>query len=112
MTHVTMHPLAGQTVKVEPAAPVFGHSDASPFAFRIEDWNDRVFGQSWMDMDGHPASLGYAMRSAAGDLPLDNEVVYGKDEVGMGHLVHVSEFEAAADAAAEAEFAADTEGQL
>jgi acetylornithine deacetylase/succinyl-diaminopimelate desuccinylase-like protein len=93
--HTAMHPLAGQTVKVTPAAAVYGHSDTTPFEFCIEDWNDRVFGQSWMDMSGHPASLGYAMRSVVGRLPLDNEVVYGKDEGGLGHLVHVSEFAAA-----------------
>lgn len=58
--------------------------------YRVEDWNDRVFGQSWMDMTGHPASLVYAMRSAVAGLPLDNDVVYGK--IGhLGHLIHTSE---------------------
>lgn len=93
MMHTTAHPDAGQTVTVTPVAPVHGHADTTPFAFRIEDWNDRVFGQSWMYMNGHPASLGYAMRSAV-RLPLDNEVVYGKDDRGIGHLVHVNEIQA------------------
>lgn len=78
--HTTPHPLAGRTVKL-----------ANGTDFRIEDWNDRVFGRSWADMKGHPASLAYAGRAAAAKLPLDNEVVYGKDSDSMGHLVHVSE---------------------
>lgn len=97
--HGTPHPLAGQTVTVTPTAAVYGHADAKPFEFRIEDWNDRVFGRSWMDMNGHPASLGYAMRSAVGGLPTDNEVVYGKDGHGLGHLVHVNEFMAGGEQA-------------
>ncbi len=57
--------------------------------YRVEDWWDRVAGKSWMDCDGNPACLAYAVRSA-GRFPLDNEVVYGKSH-GMGYLVHVSE---------------------
>lgn len=91
MNHATAHPLAGQTAMVIPAHAVHGHADATPFTFHIEDWNDRVFGQSWQVMQGHPASLGYAMRGVLGGLALDNEVVYGKDESGLGHLIHVSE---------------------
>lgn len=86
-SHSTPHPLAGQTVTVTAAL----HSDEpGDHEFRVEDWNDRLFGVSWMDMQGHPASLVYAMRSAMAGLPLDNEVVYGKVQ-GFGHLVHVSE---------------------
>lgn len=96
MSHTSQHPNAGQTVTVTPGAPVFGHQDTTPFTFRIEDWNDRVFGQSWEVMAGHPASLGYALRAAQAGLPLDNEVVYGKDADGIGHLVHVNEIQAAA----------------
>jgi len=91
MQHTTTHPLAGQTVTVTPASEVFGHPDTTPFQYTVEDWNDLAFGQSWMDMEGHPASLGYALRAALGHLPLDNEVVYGKDTRGTGHFVHTSE---------------------
>jgi hypothetical protein len=94
LNHAERHALAGQTVTVSPVAPVSGHEDTTPFQFRVEDWNDRVFGQSWQVMQGHPASLGYALRAAC-DLPLDNEVVYGKDVSGLGHLVHVSELKGA-----------------
>lgn len=91
MKHTTTHPLAGRTVTVKPSAAVYGHPDASPFKFEVEDWNDRLFGRSWMDYEGHPASISYAVRSAIGGLPTDNEVVYGHDGQGFGHLVHVSE---------------------
>ncbi|GAA2107583.1 hypothetical protein [Streptomyces synnematoformans] len=91
MKHNAPHPQAGRTVTVAPAAAVFGHGDCTPFDYRIEDWNDRVFGRSWQDMIGNPAALGYAVRSATASLPTDNEVVYGHDSRGLGHLVHVSE---------------------
>lgn len=88
--HSQSHPLAGQTVTVIPAASLYGHTGTDPVEFRVEDWNDRVFGRSWQVMAGNPACLGYAVRAALGGLPSDNEVVYGK--VGsLGHLVHVDE---------------------
>ncbi len=31
------------------------------------------------------------MRSSMNGLPIDDEVVYGKDEGNLGHLIHVSE---------------------
>lgn len=86
--HNEPHPLAGQTVKVKTT----GHFQIGdgPHEFRIEDWWDRLLGKSWMDCDGNPAALIYGIRSELSDLPLDDEVVYGK--VGrFGHLVHVSE---------------------
>jgi len=57
----------------------------------IEDWADRVFGKSWMFMDGNPAALVYAMRAGLAGLPTDDEVVYGKTRSGRSHLVHVRE---------------------
>ena len=101
MNHHAPHPAAGQTVTINPVAPLFSHSTTNPIQYVIEDWNDRVFGRSWMDMNGHAASLGYAMRSA-GVLPLDNEVVYGHAVGGLGHLVHVSEIAVPASQAASA----------
>lgn len=59
---------------------------------RVEDWWDRVYGQSWMDADGNAAAMTYAIRTGLSrpDIPTDNEVVYGKVD-SIGHLVHVSE---------------------
>ena len=60
-------------------------------------WNSpRIGGKSWMDSNGNPACLHYAMRSAANGLPIDNNVLYGKIG-GLGHLVHVSEIEPLAE---------------
>ncbi|MFF7899998.1 hypothetical protein ACFZCV_14555 [Streptomyces sp. NPDC007920] len=93
LRHSSPHPLAGQVVTVAPAAQLHGFPDATPLQFKVEDWNDRVFGgQWWGAMDGNPAALSYAMRSAVGGLPTDNEVVYGHVG-GRGHLVHVSEIQ-------------------
>jgi hypothetical protein len=81
------HPLAGKTVTLKLAADTEGINGKE---FRVEDYWQNVAGKSWMDCQGNPACLVYAMRSAFGALPMDNNVVYGK--VGpFGHLVHVSE---------------------
>lgn len=91
-TLTTPHPQAGQTVMVTPAARLFGQAVLAPVEFTIEDWNDRVLGCSWADVDNHLVSISYAVRNAAGRLPLDNEVVYGH-AYGLGHLIHVSEID-------------------
>ncbi len=59
---------------------------------RIEGlWKD-ITGKSWMDSNGNPACIVYAMRSAADNLPTDDNVYYGK--IGhFGHLVHESELD-------------------
>lgn len=91
--HKDPAPLAGTTVHIKafaahPQVPDFGGAE-----FRVEDWWDRVSGGSWMDTNGNPACFVYAMRAALVELPMDNEVLYGK--IGaLGHLVHVSEIEA------------------
>ena len=83
---------SGKTVKIKegvthPQVPNFGGQE-----FVIEDWWDRLQDKSWKDCDGNPAALLYAFRIADNNLPIDDEVVYGK--VGsFGHLVHVEELE-------------------
>jgi len=78
--HSESHPLAGQNITLP-----------SGDTYWLEDWWDRVSGgTSWMDMQGNPACMLYAMKSGMNNLPLDNEVVYGKVD-GLGHLMHVSE---------------------
>jgi hypothetical protein len=87
--------MAGQTVKILPHVTHPQNPDFAGMDFRVEDWWDRVAGESWMFCDGNPACLVYAMRTgtAAHDVPTDDEVVYGKGPNGLGHLVHVSELE-------------------
>ena len=74
-------PYAGMTVKTKS-----GHD------FIVEDWWQNVFGESWMYADGNFAALQYAVHRAEMDLPLDNEVLYGKIG-GLGVLYHVTELE-------------------
>lgn len=86
--------LRGQTVRIKDhvthvQVPHFGGSD-----FVVEDYWDTMTGGSWMNANGNPACLVYAMRTGFSEhrVPIDNEVLYGK--VGaFGHLVHVSEIE-------------------
>ena len=86
------HPMAGKTVILN------SKSDTCPNGlkingekYRIEDWWINVTGGvSWMDANGNPAALMFAIRSARADLPTDDEVVYGK--IGnFGHIIHTSE---------------------
>jgi hypothetical protein len=82
-------PLAGQTVTIRADVAEIGGQE-----YRVEDWWQNVYGGSWMDANGNPAALNYALRAGFAGLPTDNEVLYGK--VGpFGHLVHISEIEAA-----------------
>lgn len=69
---------AGQTVTLS-SGPYAGEE------YRIEDYWDRVSGQSWSMSAGNPAALQYAIKAPS----LDDEVLYGKIG-GLGYLVHVS----------------------
>ncbi|MEV4271970.1 hypothetical protein [Micromonospora aurantiaca (nom. illeg.)] len=81
-------PLAGQTVTIRADVPRLGGKQ-----YVVEDWWQNVTGGSWMDAEGNPAALIYAMRSGLTGIPTDNEVLYGKVD-GLGQLVHVSELAA------------------
>lgn len=60
--------------------------------YHVEGYWDDITGGSWMNANGNPACMNYAIRSVGASLPLDNEVLYGK--IGpFGFLVHVSEVE-------------------
>jgi hypothetical protein len=88
MIHTEPHPLAGQTVTV--TFRTYYPVAVRTAEFKVEDWWDRVAGKSWMNSDGNPAALLYAVRSADENLPLDDAVVYGK--IGwQGVLFHISE---------------------
>ncbi len=92
------HPLANKTVKLNIKIPSNKKQANSPGIlelkdkeFRIEDWVlNMPGGKSWMDMNGNPACLKYAIRSGISGLPTDDNVVYGKVD-GLGHLIHESE---------------------
>lgn len=78
--HHEPHPFARQDAVIT----------ATGFTYQVEDYWDRVSGGSWMFAEGDPACLKYALRIAGTEIPLDDEVVYGKID-GLGHLYHVSE---------------------
>ena len=83
--------LAGKKLRLKenakhPDIPRFGGS-----LVVVEDWWDRVAGKSWMICDGNPACLIFGFRTANTSVPTDNEVLYVHDEVGFGHLVHLTE---------------------
>jgi len=61
--------------------PHFGGSD-----YRVEGYWDEVTGGSWMDAQGNPACLIYAMRTGLMNqhVPSDNEVLYGKFDIYTG----------------------------
>ena len=93
--HSESSSLKGQTVKIKdwvkhPQDSNFGGSE-----IWIEDWWDKVSGQSWMFCQGNPACLIYAMRTGFSEkpIPTDDEVLYGKKD-GLGHLIHISEISA------------------
>ncbi|QBI53470.1 hypothetical protein [Streptomonospora litoralis] len=86
------HPQAGQTVTLKPRTYLLDPHPprlvgAGGARFRVEDWGVRVFGE--IDPVTNPATLAYMMRRGQVDLPDDDEVVYGKTDDGIGHLVHV-----------------------
>jgi len=95
--HTTKSPLAGATVSVTFSAPHFQMpSDKQTIEFAVEDWWDRLGGESWKDTHNFATSV-YGSRIVADPLsrvPVDDEVLYGHDKAtGLGHLVHVSEVE-------------------
>lgn len=87
MKHSEKHPLAGSIV-------VITEGEFKGEKYRIEDWWDRLTGESWMYSNGNPAAMEYGIRSSGighpGDRsPMNDEVVYGKIG-GLGKLMHVS----------------------
>lgn len=91
--HAEKSPLAGKPVTIKKTSTHLQYPKWAGSKFHVEDWWDRVGGKSWMDSDGNPACLVYAMRSVNNKLPMDNEVLYGHQESGFGSLIHVSEIE-------------------
>ncbi len=81
----TQSPLAGKTITIKTGK-------FAGMEYRVEDWWQNVAGISWMDANGSPACLKYAMRTGLSKIriPTDNEVLYGHID-GLGELIHVSE---------------------
>ncbi|RYJ05015.1 MAG: hypothetical protein EON52_13755 [Actinomycetales bacterium] len=89
MKHEQAHELAGKAVAVTVRHDRDGEATRE-VVFVVEDWWDRVYGDSWMNANGNPAAMLYGIRGGFAGLPVDDEVVYGH-VAGAGQLVHVSE---------------------
>jgi hypothetical protein len=94
LKHPESHPLANKRVRVKSPGILRLSGATEEATYWIEDWQDRVFGFSWMDdaATGNPACIQYAFRSSplGDDLPTDNDVVYGKIN-NLGYIIHSSE---------------------
>lgn len=79
--HPDPHPYAGKTVKLKDGDE-----------YELEDWWDRLGQGSWEISYGNMACFQYVLRLMQTQLPIDDEVVYGK--IGaFGHLIHESELD-------------------
>lgn len=83
--HKDPYKLSGQTVRLKNGQE-----------YKIEDYADRVLGMSWMQANGNPCAIKYAVRAACQYLPIDNDVLYGKID-GLGEMIHVTEIELGED---------------
>lgn len=89
---------AGETVKIKSGTgKSMSGEDMSGEFFVIEDWCENVLGCSWMDANGNPAAMEYAVRSAFNGsnnhVPMfSDDVLYGKVR-SLGHLFHINELE-------------------
>lgn len=92
MIHQEQSPLAGTTVRIKKNSTHLQVPDFGGSEYRVEDWWDRLQDKSWKVSYGNPACIIYSLRAESNNLPLDDEVLYGK--IGsFGHLVHISEVE-------------------
>jgi hypothetical protein len=77
--HTDPHPLAGRTVPLLDGRQV-----------EVEDWADRVLGESWRS-SLTPVAIVYTARVVRREVPWDEDVVYAKDATRFAVLIHVSE---------------------
>jgi hypothetical protein len=93
MIHEQVSEFAGKKVKIKETSKHNQDANFGGSEFFVEDWWDKLSGKTWGSCEGNPACIVYSLRVIDNDLPLDNEVVYGKTPDGLGHLLHVSEIE-------------------
>ena len=78
--------VAGKTLKIKDDVPKIGG-----LSFEVEDWWKNINGKSWMVSDGNPVCLTYAMRINQQNLPMDDDVLYGRINDSIKGLMHLSE---------------------
>lgn len=101
--HEEQSPFAGKIVRLKEDIVHRQYPGLGGSEFLVEDWQDRVMGDSWHSSPGNPAILIYAMRIDIDNphVPADDEVVYGKyypsgtigEGFGFGCLIHINEIE-------------------
>ncbi len=82
------HPLAGKRVRIK-----LNHLTdlgINGELFIVEDWWLKLSGKSWRRFPTNPACLLYSARVLRGNLPKNDNVVYGKIK-DVGYLIHESE---------------------
>ena len=88
--------IPGKTYRIKGSSPYFKekYGTHNPL-IRVEDWDTKVFGGSWLQMTGNPACIQFAMRSILGladPLQRPTPVWYGKVN-SLGELVWEDELE-------------------
>lgn len=95
MIHEKRHALCGRLVYLRNPIedPMTGQMVGR---IEVEDWWDRVAGYGWQESESHGniAARVYGVRAEVHGLPLDDNVVYGYDDGGFGHLIHTLEINA------------------
>jgi len=89
--HKESSEFAGKTVNLKPDRK--HHQGHLTGKFEVEDWWDNISRKSWMDCNGNPGCIIYSLRAGELGLPIDDEVLYGHSDNGLGDLIHVSEIE-------------------
>jgi|AntAceMinimDraft_16_1070373.scaffolds.fasta_scaffold32490_5 hypothetical protein len=90
MIHTEKSKFAGKEIKIKDEANQLGGRK-----ILIEDWWDKISGNSWTNNPGNFACSNYLNRiefSSKIKIPLNDEVLYGKIN-GLGYLVHINEIE-------------------
>lgn len=96
--HTEEHPMAGHRVTafVRRADKALGSVTVEETEVVVEDWADRVWGDSWGIQDGNPTAMIYAIRVGflrnvePNAFESVEEVVYVKSD-GLAMLVHDTE---------------------
>ncbi len=84
--HTSEFPGAGKTYTIKSCDPVLNGA-----TIRVEDYWDRVMGSEFWTSAIHPMGPRFMLRREQARFPMNEEIVYGKDQHGFGVMVHVTE---------------------
>lgn len=98
VVHPEEHPLAGHKVIALLRRAARDGIQEEAVDFTVEDWADRVWGDSWGAQEGNPTAILYGIRIGVlqaawpGSYASQEAVLYGKVN-GLAQLFHVEEIE-------------------